>query len=221
MQRDDLFTNIHKAIRAGLFDLTITAGATDWNDPAAVAGFDDTWRRLHALLAAHTHHEDDHILRILDPHDPAATEPASAQHRDLGGWLADIAGWIDAVVADSDRVEGLALYRELALFCSSYLTHIHDEETTVMARIWELCTDNEIAATRAAFMADMDPGVLDTSLRLMLPAIDPEARTDLITGLSATAPPPVIDGVLTIAGDVLAADEAGRLASIARSEVAA
>ena len=55
MQRDDLFTNIHKAIRAGLFDLTVTAGATDWNNPTAVAGFGDTWCRLHALLEAHTH----------------------------------------------------------------------------------------------------------------------------------------------------------------------
>jgi hypothetical protein len=173
------------------------------------------------LLEAHTHHEDDHILRILDPHDPTTTEPTTAQHRDLDGWLTDIAFWIDAIVADPDPVKGLALYRELALFCASYLTHIHDEETTVMARIWELCTDDEIAATRAAFMADMDPGVLDTSLRLMLHAIDPDARTALITGLAATAPPPVIDGVLAIADDVLPADEARRLAQIARSNVAA
>ncbi len=221
MHRDDLFTNIHKAIRAGLFDLTVTAGATDWNDPEAMARFDDAWRRLHGLLVAHTRHEDDHILRILDTHDPAVTEATAAQHGDLDGWLADIASWIDAIIADPDPIKGLALYRELALFGASYLTHIHDEETTVMARIWELCTDEEIAATRAAFMADMDPGVLDTSLRLMLPAIDPNARTGLITGLAATAPPPVVDGVLAIAGDVLASDEATRLARIARSKVAA
>jgi hypothetical protein len=221
MQRDDLFTNIHKAIRAGLFNLTVTAGATDWNDHRAVTVLADAWRRLHALLEAHTHHEDQHILRILDPHDLAATEPATAQHRDLDEWLADIDAWTEDIVATPDPVKGLALYRELALFVASYLTHIHDEETTVMARIWELCTDEEIATTRAAFMADMDPGVLDTSLRLMLPAIDPEARAALVAGLTATAPLPVVDGVLAIAGDVLTADEAHRLTEIAKSSVAA
>jgi hypothetical protein len=221
MQRDDLFTNIHKAIRSGLFNLTVTAGATDWNDRRAVTVFADAWRRFHALLEAHTRHEDQHILRILDPHDLAATEPATAQHRDLDEWLADLDSWIEGIVATPDPVKGLALYRELALFVASYLTHIHDEETTVMARIWELCTDEEIATTRAAFMADMDPGVLDTSLRLMLPAIDPEARTALIAGLAATAPWPVVDGVLAIAGDVLPADEAHRLTEIAKSSVAA
>lgn len=58
---------------------------------------------------------------------------------------------------------------------------------------------------------------LDTSLRLMLPAIDLDARTALITGLATTAPPPVVDGVLAIAGSVLSPDEGDRLARIART----
>ena len=215
MERDDLFTDIHKAIRVGLFDLITTAGATDWSDARDVDRFADKWQRMHALLDDHSHHEDDHILRILDPHDPAATEAAESQHHTLDCWLDELAAWVDAIVADADRVRGLALYRELALFCADYLTHIHDEETTVMARVWELCTDDEIAATRAAFMADMNPATLDTSLRLMLPAIDPAARTALVTGIAATAPPPALDGVLVIARDVLDAAETDRLAALA------
>jgi hypothetical protein len=215
MERDDLFTNIHKAIRAGLFDLVTTAGATDWTDPGDVDRVAGKWRRMHALLDDHTHHEDDHILRILDPHDPAATEAAESQHHALDEWLDELASWVDAIVADPDPVRGLALYRELALFCADYLTHIHDEETTVMARVWELCTDAEIAATRAAFMADMNPATLDTSLRLMLPAIDPAGRAALVAGIAATAPRPVVDGVLAIARDVLDPREALRLAELA------
>ncbi len=215
MERDDLFTNIHKAIRAGLFGLITTAGATDWTDQGDVDRFAGTWQRMRALLDDHSHHEDEHILRILDPHDPAATEAAASQHQALDAWLGELATWVDAIVADPDPVRGLALYRELALFCGDYLTHIHDEETTFMARVWELCTDDEIAATRAAFMADMNPATLDTSLRLMLPAIDPPARTALVTGLAATAPTPVVAGVLAIARDVLDIAEADRLSALA------
>ena len=214
MERDDLFTNIHKAIRAGLFDLVTTAGATDWTDPGDVDRFAAEWGRMHALLDAHTHHEDDHILRILDAHDPACAEPVTDQHRQLDPWLDEIADWVTAIVADPDPVRGLALYRELALFCAEYLVHIHHEETTVMARVWELCTDDEIAATRAAFMADMDPDVLDTSLRLMLPGIDPMSRTALITALAATAPPAAVEGTLAIAGEVLDPGEAARLRAL-------
>ncbi len=215
MPRDDLFTNIHKSIRAGLFDLVTTAGATDWSDPTDVDRLACKWKRMHALLVDHTHHEDSHILRILDSHDPTATEAAGAQHHTLDGWLDEMASWVDTIVDDPDPVRGLALYRELALFCADHLIHMHDEETTVMARIWELCTDAEIAATRTAFMATMDPVAPDASLRLMLPAIDPPTRTSLIAGFAATAPRPALEGILAIARDVLDTTEADRLAAAA------
>jgi hypothetical protein len=215
MTRDDLFTNIHKAIRLGLFELVTTAGSTDWADPGAVARFDTDWRRLVALLDAHSDHEDRHILRILDPHDPKATRAAGAEHRELEGWLAELRTWIESIVADPDPARGLALYRELALFTADYLRHAHDEETTVMHRVWELCTDDEIATTRAAFMADMDPAVLDTSLRLMLPALDPDARSEMISAMAVTAPAPVVDGVLGIAREILDPPEADRLDGLA------
>ena len=101
MERDNLFTNIHKAIRVGLFDLITTAGATDWSDARDVDRFADKWQRMHALLDDHSHHEDDHILRILDPHDPAATEAAESQHHTLDSWLDELAAWVDAIVADA------------------------------------------------------------------------------------------------------------------------
>lgn len=145
------------------------------------------WRQLSELLAAHTLHEDRHILRILDAHDPSVTEPAAKAHPELDAWLGEIDEWVTAIVADPDPARGLALYRELALFCAEYLTHIHHEETAVMSRIWELCTDEEIAATRAAFMADMEPAVRDTSVRLMLPAVDAPTRADLLQTLAANA----------------------------------
>jgi hypothetical protein len=215
MQRDDLFTNIHKAIRAGLFELITTAGATDWNDPSQLDVFEEKWQRMHQLLDAHTRHEDECILRILDSSDPASTRAAAEQHRSLDMWLDEIANWVGAIVADPDSVRGLALYRELALFCADYLTHIHDEETLVMYRVWELCTDEDIAATRAAFMADTDPAVLDTSLRLLLPSIDPPARTALVAGIAARAPRHAVDTLVAIAHDVLEPDEANRLGEVA------
>ena len=63
--RDDLFTHIHKGLRLGLFELTISAGATDWTDPSEVAALEAQWRPLLNFLHSHTRHEDDHILRVL------------------------------------------------------------------------------------------------------------------------------------------------------------
>jgi hypothetical protein len=201
--RDDLFTHIHKALRLALFDVAARAGRTDWNDPADVAALAKLWRPVLALLSAHTDHEDTHILRILDNVDRQATETVGEQHRDLDDLLEDLADSFDAVLAAPDPAAGLDLYRDLARFIADYLPHLHEEETRVMARIWELCSDAEIAVTRAAFMADTPPDVTATTLEYMLRALDPPTRRALVARLAATAPAPAVDAALHIAARVL------------------
>ncbi|CAI7980067.1 Hemerythrin domain-containing protein [Frankia sp. Hr75.2] len=201
--RDDLFTHIHKALRLGLFELTVQAGRTDWADPAEVAALGERWWPLLDLLRAHTEHEDRHILRILDDVDPQTTEPAGEQHRDLDDLLGDLDDRFIAVLAAPNPSAGLGLYRDLARFVASYLPHLHEEETVVMARVWELCGDEGIALTRARFMADTTPEVMATTLQYMLPALERPTRHALVARLAATAPPPVLQGLLQIGERVL------------------
>jgi hypothetical protein len=71
---------------------------------------------------------------------------------------------------------------------AAYLPHLHDEETTVMNRIWATCTDDELAATRAAFMAEITPEERALSMELMLPALDPVTRDELVKRIASMAP---------------------------------
>ncbi|MES9543675.1 MULTISPECIES: hemerythrin domain-containing protein [unclassified Actinomadura] len=209
--RDDLFTHIHKALRNGLFAVTVQAGATDWADAAEVAALGERWRRLLALLRSHTEHEDQHILRLLDPHEPGSAEPTEEQHRDLDDLLDDLAGRFEAVLAAPGAAAGLDLYRDLARFTAAYLPHLHEEETLIMPRIWAHCDDAEIGAARVAFMAATPPEITATTLELLLPALDRPTREGLVAGMARTAPPQVLAGVLAIADRVLPAQAATSL----------
>jgi hypothetical protein len=211
--RDDLFTNIHKGLRLGLFELAVNVGRTEWSDPTAVAEIGGQWRPLLGLLRAHTEHEDSHIFRVLDAHDPMAVEPASDQHGDLDDLLDHVAERFDAVLVEPDPAAGLALYRDLTRFVAVYLPHLYDEETRIMGRIWECCSDEEIAATRAVFMAEMTPEIQGAGLRYMLPAIDQPTRRVLAAGL-AGAPPAVVGAIMAIAEQVLSVADAADLRSV-------
>ena len=213
MDRDDLFTSIHKALRKGLFDVTVLAGATDWTDPDDVSLLEARWRPLLALLESHTRHEDDHIFRILDGRSPTETVVTEEQHRDLDDLLAHVAERFDAALARPDAAAGLALYRDLARFVAAYLPHLHHEETEVMAAIWARCSDAEIAATRAAFMADITPEESALSLELMLPALDRTSRAGLLSALASRAPAPAVEAVLAVAARVLPDAEVAHLRS--------
>lgn len=214
--RDDLFTHIHKAIRLGLFEVTAQTGRTDWQDPGQVAEVGGHWHELLEVLRAHTEHEDRYIFALLDGHDPMAVEPAGDAHRDLDDLLDDLAARFEAILARPDRVAGLDLYRDLNRFIAAYLPHLHDEETRIMRRIWECCSDEEIGACRARFMAATTPEVSATSLRLLFSALDRSTRLALAGGM-AGAPEPVRAGVAAIAEDVLSADDAAQIRALLAS----
>ena len=214
--RDDLFTHIHKGLRLALFDVTVTAGRTEWADHGEVAALGARWRPLLGLLRAHTCHEEDHIFRLLDHHDPIATEADSEQHRDLDDLLEHVAEHFEAVLAAPNPADGLSLYRDLTRFVAAYLPHLHDEETRVMGRIWECCSDEEIAAGRSRMMADMTPEIQAVSLQYILPAIDQATRRAMAAGLIG-APQPMIEVVLAIAEDVLQQDDAAELRALVGS----
>ena len=93
---------------------------------------------------------------------------------------------IKAAVAAPAQSAGLAVYRELSAFTAGYLLHLLEEETIVMPAIWHHCTDHELAAARAAFLADQSPAGAVRSRRTMLPAISPAERTAMITNAQAT-----------------------------------
>ena len=179
MTRDDLFTTIHKALRKGLFDVTIRAGATDWSDPTDVIAFRSQWRPLLDLLRSHSRHEDTHVLPLLTGQDPGVTAATAEQHDDLEGLLDYLAERIDAACLAHDPALGLEVYRELARYVAGYLTHLHFEETEVMPQIWASCTDDEIAVARAGLLAEITPDERAFTMRLLMPAIDPLTRAAL------------------------------------------
>jgi hypothetical protein len=83
-----------------------------------------------------------------------------------------------------------------------------------MGRVWRCCADEEIATTRAAFMAEITPEMQGISLRYMLPAIDQPTRWAVAAGL-AGAPPAVAEAILAIAEQVLSPADAGDLPAAA------
>jgi hypothetical protein len=180
MSRDDLFTSIHKALRKGLFDITVRAGATDWTDPADVAEFRAQWLPLLDLLRSHSRHEDTHFMPLVNGRGPAVTAAIGEQHDDLDDLLEELAGRIEAACAARAPDTGLEVYRDLARYVAGYLTHLHYEETVVMPAIWAACTDEQIAAARAALMADIGPDEGAYTMQLLLPALDPGTRAQLV-----------------------------------------
>jgi len=177
MERDDLFTMIHKGLRHAIFEVNVRAGATDYADATAVAELQESWRRLHSALSGHSHHEDDYIFTLLSDRVPGGTDQLTEEHVVIHAQAAQITEQFARIAAeprgDKRRMLGLELYRALQRFTAAALVHFDEEESELLARIWALCDDAEIADTRAAFMATIGPEEMQFDVEHMLEAVDP------------------------------------------------
>lgn len=170
--RVDLFTDIHKALRKGLFDMSIAAGATDWTTTESVAPLASRWAALADLLRAHTDHENRYIFRLLDDTSAAADLPEDG-HRELDDLLDDLSDQFAVLTADPDPIAGLTWYRNLNRYVAMTLEHLHVEETTVSPALWSARTDSELEECRREFLAATPADVLHTTSALFRSALPP------------------------------------------------
>jgi hypothetical protein len=206
--RDDYFTVIHKALRRELFGVTTEAAALDWADEARVRPFVGRWQALVELLHLHSRHEDRHFFALAEKKAPGATAPLSEQHEVLGRALDAVNDVVESAVKG---VEAHTVHRRIALFTGAYMPHLDTEERQVMPLLWATCSDAELAETRTAFMAETPPDVAALTMRLMLPATSPAERAAIVSLVRATAPPPIVDNLLSVAAEVLDPEDYTRL----------
>lgn len=213
MERDDLLIFIHKALRHGLLQVTMQAGATDWTVADEVDAVRRRWETVAGLIRSHAGHEDRHIFALLETRQPGATGLLGIGHERVEAALDAVDHRFAQAFSAPDPQRGHDAYLALTRFVAVALDHFADEEPAVMERIWATCTDDEIAACRAAFMAEIPPQDSLATAELMIPATSADERAKVVGAVRASAPPAVFDAILAVAERALAPSQLAALRS--------
>lgn len=209
----DLYRDVHKGIRHGLFSLCERAGRLD---PANVVGIDavgaDT-RWMFALLDAHAAHEDTFIGPELCALDESLDEIIRREHAALDMGMCTIVDLHEAVgrSGGGNQVAARRWYLALASFTSAYLAHEATEELRVSPVLATGLGPDALGELEGRIVASIAPDHFARYLRLILPAINPAERAALVGGIQQAAPPEVFAATMSIASDVLAPEVHGLL----------
>ena len=202
--RDDLLTGIHKALRLGLLRVTVQLGAADWADPGDRDAAGAEWQRLSGLLRSHASHEDRHIFALLEAKRPGSLAALHADHEELDLLQDQLDHAVQEAARGPAAVTGPRAYARAAAFTGRYLAHLDAEDRTVMPGIWEACSDEEIAACRAAFMAEIGPEEAAYTQGLVLPALSTPERVAMLASARQHLAPLAYAHLLALAEEVLA-----------------
>jgi hypothetical protein len=202
----DLYRNIHKGIRHGLFTVTEAAGQVDPHDRDAVRAVAERWTDLVSVLVAHAEHEDVFVQPAIERFAPSYAAEIAEDHPRLEVQMAELEVLADRAVdacPEQARVLTHRLYLGLASFTSEYLRHQEFEEFEVMVMLSQHLSFDELLGLDNAIVASIPPEMMAKSAAYMLPAMNIEDQAELYLGAQAGVPPEVFQGMVMLAESVL------------------
>lgn len=216
MTRHDLYTTVHKGIRAMLFDTARTLARTEFSRPEDAATAAAAVRSALALLDEHAEHEDavivPEVARLL-PELGAALASDHARTDALHRGIAQLADRLDAVEdaadapAAAERVAiGRRLHARFALLVAEHLQHLDREETEANRVLWAHKSDDELRAMEGRILASIPAPRLADWIALILPAASVSERGAVLGDLHRNVPPDVFATLTAPARAAMAPD---------------
>jgi hypothetical protein len=178
--RPDLFTVIHKGLRALLFEAATEASRLD---VASTSDVDALVARIECALSFLDEHamiEDHHLLPTLRTVAPELAASLAAEHRILDELHHEVERAAESLVAaDPPGRPGAAaaLARQVLRLTAAHLAHMGREETEGNAALWSALEDAELAALRVRMARSVGPARHAEWVAMIHPALSPLERS--------------------------------------------
>jgi hypothetical protein len=185
MERVDMFTMIHKGLRALLFELAAEAARVDPSSTAAIDALCAKIERVLGFFDEHAALEDAHAFVALRTVAPALASSLAAEHRtlDLAQREVEHAAELLALAPLAARGEAAAqLARRVNRMTSAHLAHMDREETEANGALWDALDDAELGEVRRRLISAIPPPRYAEWMAMVAPALDPVERRRVVGG---------------------------------------
>lgn len=213
--RMDMYTGIHKALRAFMADTLLGLGRMDVHDDLEFAQTCDRVMQMLDFCRLHLHHENQFVHVAMEARQPGSSQRVDREHDEHEQAIVALAAGVTCLLScagPSRPAATQALYRQLALFIAHNFEHMHEEETAHNLVLWNRYSDEELARIHDALVASISPQEMLVMARWLVPFMSPSERTALLSGLQQHAPKPVLAAVLAHVQPHLTQQEWAKLA---------
>jgi hypothetical protein len=179
MNRVDLFTTIHKGLRALLFEAALEAARVDLSATCEVDALAGRIERMLGFLDEHARLEDAEIVPALRLVDPVLAATLAAEHCTHPSVHAAVERATRALTLAPEGERGIAgkhLMRVVNQLVSMQLLHMNHEETVVNAVLWGAFGDAELLAMRGRSLERLSEHRHAEWCAVLVPVVDPTER---------------------------------------------
>jgi Hemerythrin HHE cation binding domain len=212
-KREDLFTPIHKGLRAMIYSLSSRLQTNDFADLATTRALTTDLEYDFAaaqsagcILCIFSHHaidEDTSIFNHTEKVANALTKSLIAEHHELTRRELELTKSAHQILemesAEDRELAGVHLNAAANELFAVYLAHMNREETELVPIMQQHFTDLEMVAMRSRIIGGMPPDRVMSILGYVLPSMNVAELSDFVGSVRQTAPPPVAKAVIDLA----------------------
>jgi hypothetical protein len=184
--RYDLFTPVHKGLRAVLFETATLLARTDFATASEAAQAAGAVERAVAFLEEHAGHEDAVVLPAVEAIAPELFVALREDHARIDGLQRDLAALAARLggATEAERVAvGHRLHDRFGIIVAEHLLHMQREERDVQRRLCAHLGDDELRALHGRILGRIPPERSAEWLELIRPALSRPERAALADAL--------------------------------------
>jgi hypothetical protein len=216
IERFNIYTQIHKGLRACMCEVLVRVGRVDPTDRVEVEDIATRVRGLIDFARDHLLHEEELIHPALEARRPGSSRESHSehgQHLETLDLIESSLRILERSPAEERPAAALRLYRQLALFVAENFEHMHVEETENHAALVACYSEAEVFDLHARVVAAVKPAAMTVAMRWMIPASSAPERAAVLGGMRKSAPEPVFAGILGVVRPYLEPRDWGKLSA--------
>jgi hemerythrin-like domain-containing protein len=201
------FRQIHKGLKAMLYQTAMAIQHNDFSDVYATGHVVDQVQKVLWLFDGHAHTEDSMVFPLIQQHATHIVDEFEKQHEKDHQLSQDVENALDALLQAKDKDERIVKAQELTFaferFISFNLEHMMMEETVVAPVIWQHYTDAELHGLTAKIVQSLPADKNEHYTDWMLIGNSNPEVINWLNGVKASAPAPVFEGLCERASNIL------------------
>jgi DUF438 domain-containing protein len=201
--RYNTFYQIHKALRAMLYETAIELQRTDFDNEEESAEALTNIENVVNLFDKHAYHEDTLVFPAVEKYEPSIVDAFEQEHvrdHELGSKLRTLIAMFDSVESDDDKNQlGSAIRKSFVDFLAFNLEHMAKEEDIINNLLWRYYTDDEIRAIEYQIVSKQTPEATALVWKWMLRGLSNQEITGWLKVVEKNAPEVVFNSLFSMA----------------------
>lgn len=184
--RYNTFYQVHKALRAMLYDTATELQRTDFNNEKEVTSLLANITTVVDVFDKHAYNEDHFVFSAVGQYEPSVVDAFEQEHvrdHELSTQLRTLVNIYRSLETDEEKIElGSALRKAFVDFIAFNLVHMAKEEDIINNLLWRYYTDEQIRAIEKQIISNQTPESTAVVWKWMIRGL---SNTEIINWLKA------------------------------------